>query len=164
MPTAKDMIKGSYDMATMIVDLYTKDLGDEDLKAIPIEGMNAIGWQLGHLICSERGIVESLRPGSSPPLPEGFAEAHGKEKGHADGVHGLRTADEYRDLCAKQRAATRKVLDELTDADLDKPTEGNMASFAPTGAAMISLPAHHMLMHLGQFVAVRRHLGKPIAM
>lgn len=163
MVTAKDVIKSSYNLVSMMVDSYTKDLGDDDLKLIPVPGMNTIGWQIGHLISSEHRIVEGLKPGSSPPLPEGFEVVHGKDKGHAEGAHALLSGDRYREIWAAQRAATLKVLDEMIDADLDKPTEGSMASFAPTGAAMIALPASHTLMHLGQFVAVRRYLNKPTA-
>jgi hypothetical protein len=39
-----------------------------------------------------------------------------------------------------------------------------MARIAPTVGALFLLGANHELMHAGQFVVVRRKLGKPILM
>jgi hypothetical protein len=50
----------------------------------------------------------------------------------------------------------------MPDADLDKPTQGNMAQFAPTLGALLLLQSNHTLMHAGQFTVLRRKLGKPV--
>ena len=50
----------------------------------------------------------------------------------------------------------------LSDTDLDKPTAGSMAGFAPTWGHLFVLVANHTLMHAGQFTVVRRKLGKPV--
>ena len=48
--------------------------------------MNPIALQLGHLIASERMIVEMVTPGVSPPLPAGFAEKHDLKKPSTDDI------------------------------------------------------------------------------
>ena len=50
----------------------------------------------------------------------------------------------------------------MRDADLDTPTTGPMAQWAPTLGAILLLTANHALMHAGQFSVVRRKLGKPV--
>ena len=47
-------------------------------------------------------------------------------------------------------------------ADLDKPTPGEMAKYAPTVGALFLLTSNHVMMHAGQFTVVRRKLGKPV--
>ena len=56
------------------------------------------------------------------------------------------------------------ALDAMADADLDKPSPENFQQFCPTMGDMFTLIATHPMMHAGQFVIVRRQLGKPILM
>ena len=81
---AKDVIRQTLGHSDMILKSYINDLEDADLRLSPIDGLNCIAWQLGHLVSSERGMVEGIKPGSCPPLPPGFDENHGKNKGQAD--------------------------------------------------------------------------------
>ena len=45
--------------------------------------------------------------------------------------------------------------------DLDKPGPESMREYAPTVASVLMLLGSHWLMHAGQFVPIRRKLGKP---
>jgi len=159
---AKDVIRQNIQGSDMILRKYVEDLEDGDLKLCPVEGMNPIAWQLGHLIVSERKMVEAIKPGSCPALPEGFDEAHSRKAEEADPAS-FRTKDEYLKLWGAQLAATLKVLDALTDVELDAPSEERMRQMWPTVGAVMNLQGQHPLMHVGQFVAVRRHLKKPVA-
>lgn len=158
---AKDAIRNTIDMSSMVVDSYLKDLSDADLLVRPVEGMNHIAWQLGHLIGAERHFVELINPGASPALPDGFAEAHGRDKvGDDDPSHFLPLA-RYQELWGEQRKATLATLDGLSDADLDR-TDERFPPFAPTSGALLNMVGNHPMMHAGQFVAVRRKVGKPV--
>ncbi len=95
-----------------------------------------------------------------PDLPAGFAERHSKETSAKDS--GFGTKAEYLGLFNKVRQTTIDALGKLSDADLDKPTTGPVASMAPNLGAMLLLNANHVMMHAGQFTVVRRKLGKPI--
>ena len=70
----KDVILSTLDMSDFILKKYLDDLSDADLRLRPVEGMNPIALQFGHLIASERHFVEMIKPGASPPLPAGFTE------------------------------------------------------------------------------------------
>ena len=69
---------------------------------------------------------------------------------------------QYLDLFDKQRAATKAALDKLNDTDLDRPSPERLQKMFPTVGAVFGLIASHPLMHAGQFVTIRRQLGKPV--
>jgi hypothetical protein len=160
--TAKDAILHTMGMSDRILNSYLGDLSDADLLIRPVEGQNHIAWQLGHLISSERWFVEALRPGSCPPLPEGFDAAHNRDATTSDDPARFLPKQKYVDLYQAQRAATRAVLDSLTDADLDAPGPERARQIAPTVGATFALMGEHVIMHSGQFVSVRRKLKKPV--
>jgi hypothetical protein len=157
----KDAIRQSMTLGDRIADAYLKDLGDADLLARPVAGMNHIAWQLGHLIGSERNMVENVKPGSCPPLPEGFEEGHGRQTFGLDDPSKYYPLARYQELRRAQRAATLAVLEELSDADLDR-ADPKFPPFAPTAGALMHMVGLHVLMHAGQWVAVRKSLGKPV--
>ncbi len=160
--TAKDVIRNSFGTSDMTLHKYVDDLTDDELRLRPIEGMNPIAWQIGHLIGSERWFVEQVEPGSSPPLPEGFEAGHPRQPAEADESKFL-TKEGYFAAWKAQREATLAVLDRLPESRLDEPGPEPIRSFVPTIGALLNLAGLHPLMHAGQFVAVRRKLGKPIA-
>ncbi len=158
----KDVIRSTLDASEFMIKAYVNDLTDAELQMVPIDGMHPIALQIGHLILAEHGLKELIEPGSSPPLPEGFAEAHDIKKSDGD-VSGFKTKDEYYKLWDEQRAATKALLDRISDADLDDTRGGKMPQWAPTVGAALNMTGLHAINHSGQFVAVRRKLKKPIA-
>ena len=158
----KDVIRSTLDMSDFIIKSYIKDLSDADFRLRPVEGMHPIALQLGHLIVAERMFKEWIKPGSAPPLPEGFQEAHDLKKANGDDARFV-TKEEYLELWDQQRAATIAVLDSVSDAELDDNRDGKLPQFAPTVGAVLNMVGVHALNHSGQFVAVRRMLKKPIA-
>src|SRR4029077_991184 len=116
---AKDAILISYGMNDNILNAYLGDLSDTDLLLRAVPGQNHIAWQIGHLISSERGMLEGIKPGSSPALPEGFDDAHSQGEGSSsDDASRFLGKAKYLELFKAQRAATKKVLEGLSDADL----------------------------------------------
>jgi hypothetical protein len=160
---AKDVIQTALASTKNLVEMYLSDLSDADLLVRPVPGANTIAWQLGHLISSEPHLIRTQFPDAPyPELPAGFDEAHNKEAAAADSPRGFKGKAEYLELFNKVRSATLAALSKLSDADLDRPTQGRMAPFAPTLGAYFILIANHALMHAGQFTVVRRKLGKPV--
>lgn len=159
MSTAKDVIRLTLGASDDFLKSYLHDLSDDDLNSIPVPGMNPIAWQLGHMLAAHRNWVESIKPGSCPPLPDGFATAHSKETAAPNSFTPVATKADYLSAWEGLGAATRAVLDGLPDDQLDAPTG---ISFAPTVAALFNMMGVHALGHAGQFVAVRRKLGKPV--
>jgi len=159
----KDALRLSIGMSDYIINAYIGDLSDADLFIRPVPGMNHIAWQLGHLIAAEHRFVEMVQPGSCPALPAGFDEAHSKEMTTIDEPSKFCTLAKYQDLWKAQRAATLAVLNSVPESDLDKTDPEKYPEWAPTVAALLAMTGTHALMHCGQFVAVRRQLGKPVA-
>lgn len=160
--SAKYALRLNLDSSDMIIDKYIADLSDADLLIRPVPGMNHIAWQLGHLISAERHFVELVKPGSCPALPEGFDKAHTKETTTVDDPAAFYPLEKYRELWKTQRAATRAVLEQVPDSDLEKKDPEKYPAFAPTVGALLSMCGVHALMHCGQFVPVRRQVGKPV--
>jgi uncharacterized damage-inducible protein DinB len=158
----KDIIAKTLDTSDFILNAYVKDLSDADLKVSPLEGMNSIALQLGHLITAERMFAEFVKPGTAPELPAGFAEAHDFKNKSADDSRFL-TKDAYLKLFATQRAHLKSVLGGVSDAELGDNRGGSLPEWAPTVADCLNMAGVHSLSHTGQFVAMRRYLKKPIA-
>jgi hypothetical protein len=159
---AKAAILQSIDVADMVMDKYLGDLSDEAFFVKPVEGMNTIAWQVGHLISSERGMIEGVKPGSCPPLPEGFDAKHSKETVGVTDPSKFHTKTEYLTVWKAQRAATRAALESMADAELDAESPERIRGFAPTVGHLFNLTGLHPLMHVGQFVAVRREQKMPV--
>lgn len=158
----KDALKLSIGMSDFIINSYIGDLSDADILIRPVPGMNHIAWQLGHLISAEHRFVEMVKPGSCPALPAGFDEAHNKEAAQSDDSAKFLPISNYQELWKAQRAATLSVLDSVSESELDKTDPANFPEWAPNVASLLAMSGTHALMHCGQFVAVRRLLGKPV--
>jgi hypothetical protein len=159
---ATDAIKTALTATQDMVGWYLSDLSDADLLVRPVPAANHIAWQMGHLIGSERYLLGQLPGAAYPELPPGWGDQHGKDTAAMDPPKGFATKTEYLTQFKKAREATLAALAKMSDADLDKPTEGTMAKFAPTLGALLLLQSNHTLMHAGQFTVVRRKLNKPV--
>jgi hypothetical protein len=157
-----DAIKATLGTSNMVLTRYVSDLTDAELLQRPGPGCNHLAWQLGHLISSESGLLNSIQPGAGPELPAGFAQKHGKENVASDNPADFCTRQEYLDLAEQMHAATLKLLDTFSEADLDRPGPEHFRKMFPTVGSIFLLIATHPMMHAGQFVPVRRALGKPV--
>ncbi len=158
----QDAIRATLKTSSVVLTKYLDDLSDADLMLRPGVGCNHIAWQLGHLIASENQLLEAVAPGAGIELPAGFAEKHGKERKDDDDPAHFCTKQEYLDLFEKMHAATLAAIAKMSDADLDKPAPEHFQKMFPTAGHVVILIATHGLMHAGQFVPVRRSLGKPV--
>jgi hypothetical protein len=159
---AKDAIRETLNTSMLVLKSYVSDLTDAELLTRPGPGCNHIAWQLGHLINSECGLMNMIRPGSAPELPAGFGERHGKDAAGVNDPAKFETKERYLELFELVNAAFLKLLDDYPEADFALPAPENFRSMFPTMASMFILTATHPMMHAGQFVPVRRALGKPV--
>lgn len=153
-------IKSELNLPTSVVQGYLQDLSDEDLLRRPVENANHIAWQLGHLIVAEHDLNNMVCPDSMPALPEEFVEKHSKETASSDDPAAFCTKDEYLAYMAEQRAGTLALLDSLSDEELQAPAPEHLKMFGGTVGAVIAGQSAHWMMHAGQWVIVRRQLGK----
>lgn len=155
-------LRQSFELGEWIVRQYLADLEDEDLLIRPIPEANHIAWQLGHLISGENRHMNTLRPDGMPPLPEGFREAHTKQTARLDSRDSFWPKASYLDLFQQQRSGTIALLESLDDQDLESPCPSELGYFGPTVATVFSGEANHWMMHTGQWVVVRRKLGRAV--
>ena len=159
---AKDVIRVTMDSSLNVLKTYIGDLSDAELMQRPGPGCNHLAWQLGHLINSEAGLLSMVCPGAAAELPAGFAEQHNKQTAGSDDASQFCTRQQYLDQFDKVRASTLAALDKLPEERLDEPGPEPMRAFCPTVGALFALIGTHPMMHAGQFVPVRRALGKPV--
>lgn len=158
-------IQASAAASDMILKSYLGDLDDADFFKRPHSGCNHIAWQLGHLISAEVRMIDLLKPGAAPELPEGFADKHSKETCGEDAPAAFHAKDEYLALYDTVRAASSEAITSFSEADLDATNphpDENFRQMFPTVGSMWVLAATHPMMHVGQFVPVRRKAGKPV--
>lgn len=159
---AKDAIREAARLGEMVIKAYIGDLTDAELMQRPGPGCNHVAWQLGHLIASEVSLVNMIVPGAGATLPAGFAEKHTKETTASNDPAHFYTKQQYLDAFGQCRAAALTALDNYPDADLDSPSPEPIRGLVPTMGGLFMLIATHPLMHAGQFVPIRRALGKPV--
>lgn len=157
-----EAIRSTFTITDMVVQSYVGDMTDAELLTRPGAGCNHIAWQLGHLISSEANLVNMLKEGSALELPEGFADKHAKDATGSDDASQFCTKDEYLALYEKTRKNTLATLEQMSAEDLDAPGPEQFGPMCPTMGALAILIASHPMMHVGQFVPVRRALEKPI--
>lgn len=156
---AKDVIGQVVELSHMVTRAYVEDLSDEELLVRSVPGANHIAWQLGHLIAGTGQMLGALGQ-PAPALPKGFAEAYTKSPAASDDPAAFATKAQYLGLMDQAKAATLAAIQATPDEALDQPGPEAMREYAPTVASVLSLLGTHWLMHAGQFVPIRRKLGK----
>lgn len=157
---AKDVMRQVAETSHMLAQAYVADLEEPDLVVRSVPGTNHIAWQLGHMIVGTGKMLGELgRP--APKLPAGFAEAHGKDTAGSDDRARFPKKAEYLALLEQTKAAILAAVDATPEADFDKPGPESMREYAPTVGAALVILGQHWMMHTGQFVPIRRKLGKP---
>ncbi len=159
--TSKEIIRHSLDTGQLVLNTYLSDLSDAELLVRPNEQAHHIAWQLGHLIASEYEML-SQAGFDMPALPKGLAESSVPEAAGSDDPVRFFTKEQYQAWLAAQRASTLGALASLSESELHRPTPEAMQHYVTTIGALFNLVGMHQLMHAGQFIPVRRKLGKPI--
>ena len=160
MSAAKNLLRQSIEMGHFVTRAYVEDLTDADLLVRSVPGSNHIAWQLGHLIGSVRGMLSGLGQ-QAPALPDGFAAAYTRETSASDDPAKFATKAQYLSLMDQMKAASLAAVEATPESELDNPGPEAMRDYAPTVGAVLMLLGTHWLMHAGQFVPIRRKLGKP---
>lgn len=160
---ASDAIVTALSGTQRLLNMYLDDLSDADLLVRPAAGANHIAWQLGHLVAAEVLLAQpQFADVEYPALSAGFMTQYGKEGASDDAPGHFLGKKEYLDMFANVRELTKTRSAKLADAELDQPTKGDVARFAPTLGELLLAVSNHTMMHAGQFTVVRRKLGKPV--
>ncbi|MCA9290821.1 MAG: DinB family protein [Phycisphaerales bacterium] len=157
-----DLLKYSVTFTHGITKAYVADITDDEMLVRAVPGSNHVAWQLGHLIASEHSLLTAVG-GAMPDLPDGFAEKHGKDNIHSDDPKDFLSKKAYLGLMQKMHDAALAVIDGVDEAGLDAPAPESLRGFFPTVGSVLFMAGGHEMMHAGQIAAIRRKLGKPIA-
>lgn len=157
---AKDVIRQVVEMSYMVAGAYVGDLEDRDLVVRVVPNANHIAWQLGHVILGTRGMLAALGQ-PAPAVPAGFEAQHSRETAACDDPARFAKKAQYLQLMDQMKQATLAAIDATPEECLDQPGPESMREYAPTVASVLTLLGTHWLMHAGQFVPIRRKLGKP---
>ncbi len=152
----------SLNMSSMVLKTYLDDLSEEEFLLPAGQGCHCAAWQLGHLISSANHMLEGLKPGSGMELPEGFSKAYSKAALESGVTPAYLAKADYFAMFDRVNEAARKLFLSMTEADLDQPGPPGFPPMFSTVGSIVVLIASHPLMHAGQFVPLRRQLGKPI--
>jgi hypothetical protein len=160
MSVAKELLRQVIERSHGMIRMYVEDLTDADLFVRSVPGTNHMAWQLGHIVGGVHKMLGELgRPAFA--LPEGFRAVHGKEMAGCDDPAKFATKVEYLALLDEAKAASLAAVDATPESDFDRPGPESMRQYAPTVGIVLMLLGSHGLMHAGQFVPIRRKLGKP---
>jgi len=156
---ARGVLRLVMEYGDMVTRAYVEDLSDADLLVRSVPASNHIAWQLGHMIAGTAHMLAELGH-KAPALPEGFQAAYGKDTAASDDPAQFATKATYLALMEEVKAACLAAIDATPESALDQPAPESMREYAPTVASVLCLLGGHWLMHVGQFVPIRRKLGK----
>ena len=159
--TAKKVLGNVIEFARGVTDIYLSDFTDEDLLVRPLPNMNHAAWQLGHLLCSERSMMTAIGV-AMPELPPGFADNYTDETCRSDDPKLFAGKTECFSLRDTSREAVLNGLEAMSEERMAEPSPESARMYAGTVAGVFRHIGTHELMHVGQFVAIRRKLGKPV--
>lgn len=157
---AREALINNLKTSAMVCGSYLDDLTDEEAMQRPHPKCNHINWQIGHLIASEHMMASAC--GELPALPKGFADKYSKETTSSDNISDFVPKTELMKIAATQHEAVVELIGNMSDEDFDKPGPESMRSYAPTMGALANMLGSHWMMHAGQWVVLRRQLGRDI--
>lgn len=157
----RDALTTNLKTAAMVCGTYLDDLTDQEAMQRPHPQCNHINWQVGHIIDSENKMASACG-GDLPSLPAGFSEKYSKEASAGDDASKFVPLSELKKIAADQHDAILKIVAGMSDEDFDKPGPESFKNYAPNLGALVSMMGTHWTMHAGQFVVVRRQLGREI--
>jgi hypothetical protein len=135
-----------------------EDIPDNKICHQPFAGANHPLWTLGHLACTDEYFLKEV--GGRP-----YNRFENWSKLFFMGSKPTANPKDYPPV-AEVKAALDKNRQELigwfksmSDAELGKPFEGDMAQFAANRGILMSTIAWHEGLHAGQMSAVRKSLG-----
>ena len=156
----RDALKANYQISAMVCGAYLGDLTDDEAMKRPHPDCNHVNWQVGHIIASENGMAQAC--GNACDLPAGFKEKYGKEKAASDDPADFVPMSQLREIAKTQGDAFAKMVDGMTDDDFEKPAPEAMQAIAPNLGALANMMGSHWMMHAGQWVILRRQLGRDV--
>jgi uncharacterized damage-inducible protein DinB len=158
---AIDLIKGALTMGDRAMMMLLEDLRNAPLTSPTPRGGNHPLWVLGHITVVEANVPHIILGESNPlerwmPLFKAGAEPSSDPKAYP-------SFDELLKAYQDARTKNLKLLDQIGEAGLDRPTKfqpkGLEQALATVGQSFMTI-AMHQMNHRGQLADARRALGR----
>lgn len=124
----------------------------------PIPGANHALWIVGHLAHTDNYFLTAVA-GRESRVPADWDELFGMGSKPVGDPGKYPNPAAVKDVLRSRRDELLAWFSSLSDAQLAKPLEGDLAGFAPDHAALASSIAWHEGLHSGQLTVVRKSLG-----
>ncbi len=160
MSSPNDVIVHSLSVSQALLNRYTADLTPEEYLHRPVKDANCVAWLIGHLILSERGVMQKLEIEGAPTLPEGFEKRFSRD----EGVPQAETFGDVTTLMPLFNLHRELVIDAVKRAApdlLDRPLDQPRPPIFSTVGEMVNFYGAHVTLHTGQITLIRRSLGRP---
>ncbi len=160
------LLRHQLEMSKNLTASLLADMQDAPLTAPTPNGGNHPLWVAGHLAYAEARLTSEALLGTENPLADWKEMFKGGSQPQYDAT-GFPTIPEILAKWDEVRANTLKILDSLSDEDLDKPAAnppaGREEAFGTYGK-IYSILVMHSLMHRGQVADSRRAAGRDVLM
>lgn len=155
---ATDLIRFQLEASKSLVTGLLADMKDAPLTQPTPNGGNHPWWIAGHLVYSEANLTTHILMGTPNPLVE-WKDLFARGSSPSEDGAGYPPFDNILSRWNEVRSNTVKILDSLSDDDLDKPSanppEGREEFFGTYGK-VFSAVCLHAMMHRGQVADARR--------
>jgi len=163
---AIEVLRYQFELSKKATADLLADMQDAPLAAPTSKGGNHPVWVAGHLVYSEANLINHILLGDTNPLIE-WKELFGGGSEPTSNASDYPSLDTLLAKWDDVRVQTMKVLDSLSDEDLDKPAAepppGREAFFGTCGQ-VLCIAALHPMMHRGQVADSRRAAGREALM
>ena len=142
------------------------DMLEAPLTQPTTNGGNHPTWIAGHLAYSEANLISHIMRGNTNPLLE-WKELFGRGTEPSTDTNKYPPLSELLAKWDEVRAETLKVVDSLSEEDLDKPCPNpppGREEFFGTYAKVLAMVSMHTLMHRGQVADARRAANRDVLM
>lgn len=159
---AVDLLRHQIEFSKQLTAGLLADMQDAPLEFPTASGGNHPTWIAGHLAYAEANLIHHMLEGNENPLLE-WKSLFGAATEPTSDASMYPSLSELLAKWNEVREHTIKFLDTLTDDDLDKPSlnapPGREEAFGTFGK-VLTMVAHHPLMHRGQVADSRRAAGR----
>ncbi|HTQ38084.1 MAG TPA: DinB family protein [Pirellulales bacterium] len=156
-------LEGSAQGALLLID----DMKDAPLTFPTPRGGNHPLWVLGHMAHTEGEVIQHMMLGNANPVAH-WGELFGMKSEPTADASRYPAFDEIREKFLELRGQTMKLLDSMSDADLDQPPKAcppQVKDFLNTYAQCFLVVIYNTMTHRGQVADARRAAGrKPLRM
>lgn len=121
-------------------------------------GCNHALWFAGHMANTDNFLLSLVAPERSVALGD-FGKRFGMGSQPASQPELYPPSDQVVETMRERRRTLLGALEELSDADLSRPTPQGVPEFLPDLASVFEMANWHEAMHAGQLSVVRRALG-----